>query len=429
MATTYTEGAKYTKGQNLRDVAAAVRKDIKAAVKSGALPAGLRCSVRISRYSGGQSLRVKVQAVPFEIANAWRVEGEYYGDRGAEQRPRLSDEATALESALRAIVREYNYCRSYDFSRPDRDFLAFVDFEAGMWEASAQRITGAITAKTLDADAEADAADEHRGQHGSECSGCEAYRREVSHERDVAGASLVEATQRVNERPVCSECGAPGPFASNPGGSRGTGGQCHESGCSGHYGGVAELGAPNPEAADPSADDLESAAALAEGRAPAAVAPGHNPPAEPAPDLPEWAERCPDFDEAVAAFDEEPAPERPFPTAAMLENELADLRWDPATTAADVASMKAEIAAAEAAEAAADLTPREPCVDCDTETVIRCGECGRPVCQACALRPAGICTDCGANADDDDDEEPGSSSSDSSGGFQLSPQGGQLSLW
>jgi hypothetical protein len=389
MATTYTEGAKYTKGQNLRDVAAAVRKDIKAAVKSGALPAGLRCSVRISRYSGGQSLRVKVQAVPFEIANAWRVEGEYYGDRGAEQRPRLSDEATALESALRAIVREYNYCRFYDFSRPDRDFLAFVDFEAGMWEASAQRITGAITAKTLDADAEADAADEHRGQHGSECSGCEAYRREVSHERDVAGASLVEATQRVNERPVCSECGAPGPFASNPGGSRGTGGQCHESGCSGHYGGVAELGAPNPEAADPSADDLESAAALAEGR----------------------------------------APERPFPTAAMLENELADLRWDPATTAADVASMKAEIAAAEAAEAAADLTPREPCVDCDTETVIRCGECGRPVCQACALRPAGICTDCGANADDDDDEEPGSSSSDSSGGFQLSPQGGQLSLW
>lgn len=49
---------------DVADVAKALRAEIKAAVKSGKLPRGLKASVTISRFSMGCSLSVKVTAVP-----------------------------------------------------------------------------------------------------------------------------------------------------------------------------------------------------------------------------------------------------------------------------------------------------------------------------------------------------------------------------
>lgn len=59
-------GVKYeaTKDLDLAEIAKRVRADIKAAIVSGALPKGLKTSVRISRYSGGQSMTISVKGLP-----------------------------------------------------------------------------------------------------------------------------------------------------------------------------------------------------------------------------------------------------------------------------------------------------------------------------------------------------------------------------
>lgn len=103
-------GDKYaaTSGLDIAAIAKLVRAEIKAAVASGDLPKATY-SVRISRYSGGQSMDVRVSGLPFSLVNLERFyveEGRVEEFRGVHY---LSDAARDVESKLEAMVGAYNY--------------------------------------------------------------------------------------------------------------------------------------------------------------------------------------------------------------------------------------------------------------------------------------------------------------------------------
>ncbi len=56
-------GMKFERGLDITEIAKRVRADIKAAIKTGTLPA-MKASVTVSRYAGGQSLNVKIKDCP-----------------------------------------------------------------------------------------------------------------------------------------------------------------------------------------------------------------------------------------------------------------------------------------------------------------------------------------------------------------------------
>lgn len=140
--------SKFVSGRNIADAAKLVRADIKAAIAAGLLPAGLKTSVRIDRYSMGQSLNVKITACPgVVVASVARVRFDLEHPRDFTRLPLLSAEATRIVETIRAIVAAYNYDRSdamYDHF--DVSFYGSVDFEHGLQEASRDEIAEAIRA-------------------------------------------------------------------------------------------------------------------------------------------------------------------------------------------------------------------------------------------------------------------------------------------
>lgn len=62
-----TTGTKYEKGMDTAEVAKRVREDIKRSQKAGLLPASMKVSVRISRFSGGSSLDISIKSAPIQI--------------------------------------------------------------------------------------------------------------------------------------------------------------------------------------------------------------------------------------------------------------------------------------------------------------------------------------------------------------------------
>lgn len=90
-------GSKYeeTKDLDIKDIAKLVRGDIKAAVKTGALSDLLRYGVRIERFSGGQSIDVRI---------AWKQPPE-----DAERRLHEHARANCWLETLKGIVDAYNF--------------------------------------------------------------------------------------------------------------------------------------------------------------------------------------------------------------------------------------------------------------------------------------------------------------------------------
>lgn len=140
-------GAKYaaTEHLDLADVAKLIRTDIKAQVP------GVKASVRISRYAGGQSLRVDVKSVPegVEVANAERVRFDLeHGPYAYTHLPLLSVEGEAILAKLRAIVSAYNRDNS-DIQSDyfDVRFYSNCTFESSVREASRARVTAVVEAE------------------------------------------------------------------------------------------------------------------------------------------------------------------------------------------------------------------------------------------------------------------------------------------
>lgn len=106
-------GSKYEKGLNITEIAKRVRDDIKAAEKAGALPKGIKTSVRISRYSMGQSLNVTIKAMPgVQVMNRTRLEHDRDFPHRYPEGPGLelhTAEARAVVDALEALVGAYNF--------------------------------------------------------------------------------------------------------------------------------------------------------------------------------------------------------------------------------------------------------------------------------------------------------------------------------
>lgn len=100
-----TEGSKYqaTSDLDITEIAKLVRTDLKAAQVAGTLPADATFAVRISRFSGGQSLDVDITG----MSDAW-----IYVDP-SEQHGRVDEiftaEAREATRTAARIVNAYNY--------------------------------------------------------------------------------------------------------------------------------------------------------------------------------------------------------------------------------------------------------------------------------------------------------------------------------
>jgi hypothetical protein len=115
------EGTKYVNGRDITEIAKLVRAEIKTAIKDGSLPEGLKASVRISRYSMGQSLDIGITSLggisPFNPEwVAWKMD---YNGRNV-YRPctvkRYTGLAQGVLDKLTAIVKQYNMSLSDDFN-------------------------------------------------------------------------------------------------------------------------------------------------------------------------------------------------------------------------------------------------------------------------------------------------------------------------
>ncbi len=131
MTNTTTTGIKYNQAQDLADVAKLVRKDLKAA--------GFKASVRISRYSMGQSLTVEIKALPksADLSSAVVWQGYPSGSSPTTYAPYTGPDCIGeagwfrpIKTEVEAIVATYN--RETTSDQPDDyyncDFYAHVDF-------------------------------------------------------------------------------------------------------------------------------------------------------------------------------------------------------------------------------------------------------------------------------------------------------------
>lgn len=99
----HTIGSRYaeTADLDIADIAKLVRKDIKSAVKAGTLPSDAKYTVRIERYSLGQSLHVTA-TLPDRPARV-RDDFPYDGHYG------FTPEADAIKNRLQRMTDAYNY--------------------------------------------------------------------------------------------------------------------------------------------------------------------------------------------------------------------------------------------------------------------------------------------------------------------------------
>lgn len=115
-------GSNYQDGRDVKDTAKLIRKALKAAYK------GLKFSVTISRYSGGQSISVEIKTLPAGFGSVLNAEEDpEYGVR------LVSDEAIALLRSVESVVDGFN--RQEIDSQSDYwnvDFFGHVNFASAL---------------------------------------------------------------------------------------------------------------------------------------------------------------------------------------------------------------------------------------------------------------------------------------------------------
>jgi hypothetical protein len=145
-----TRGKNYKGWRNAADITKDIRRDIKDAIKTGALPSGLKVSVTCDNYSMGRSIYCTVKAVPewFRVYNYkwllwYRDNPHACWDEGPDVRTKTADR---LISKLKAIVNSYNRDNSdsqVDYF--DRDFYEHVDFGDECEKADKTKQLSALT--------------------------------------------------------------------------------------------------------------------------------------------------------------------------------------------------------------------------------------------------------------------------------------------
>jgi hypothetical protein len=147
METIYNK--KYEQGLDITEIAKRLRKEIKAGVKTGALP-GCKYSVRTARFSMGRSLSVMISDTPFPVNNRRYLELEHalthkrkgkltHDEQFAEfeEIGRWTQEAIALAQTIAVMADQWNF----DGSDSQSDYFhvnyySSVDFDSHCeWEA------------------------------------------------------------------------------------------------------------------------------------------------------------------------------------------------------------------------------------------------------------------------------------------------------
>jgi len=106
-ATAY--GDKYSREMGGAEIAAAIRNDIKEAVKRGELPRA-KYSTRLQRFAGGKSITITYADVPFDLYNRAFLKFEIEtGGRKIFNGDRYSPERKALEKKLADIANRCNF--------------------------------------------------------------------------------------------------------------------------------------------------------------------------------------------------------------------------------------------------------------------------------------------------------------------------------
>jgi hypothetical protein len=131
-----TEGSRYTGFRPVTEIAKDIRRDIKAAVKDGSLPADLKVSVRSNFYAGGQSIDLDWSAVhgthqlqcsyhraPWNLCEG-TCDPEFYLQVG------LSTHGQVIERKLNAIANAYNY----DNSDVQSDYFDTLYYCTPQWD-------------------------------------------------------------------------------------------------------------------------------------------------------------------------------------------------------------------------------------------------------------------------------------------------------
>ena len=90
------------------EIAAAIRADIKQAMRDGGLPQ-MKVSITSERYSMGQSVTVTIRQAPFAVLNPARVAWEKAGEPGshADAPHWHTARARQIEARIEAIAAEY----------------------------------------------------------------------------------------------------------------------------------------------------------------------------------------------------------------------------------------------------------------------------------------------------------------------------------
>ena len=105
-------GVKYNDKLSNKEIAAAIRQDIKNAIAKGKLPKGLKVSVRYDRFAGGSSIDATITAWPdgFMWLNPdWVVANREHEDRYQDNVPRYTAQAKAIIDKLTEMHGAYNH--------------------------------------------------------------------------------------------------------------------------------------------------------------------------------------------------------------------------------------------------------------------------------------------------------------------------------
>lgn len=105
---TEVRGVKFERSLSVVEIARRVRREVRDAVKRGALPSGLVVSVRSSAYSMGQSVTVAVRHFAGPVLNPARVFADELRCYEYRARGLYSAELIAVTDALEGMLAAYN---------------------------------------------------------------------------------------------------------------------------------------------------------------------------------------------------------------------------------------------------------------------------------------------------------------------------------
>ena len=141
-------GTKYNKSLGTTEIAALIRQEIKAAVKTLTLPKA-KYSVRSALFAGGSSIDIAIKTPSFPIMNPKRIELEArdprYQWQTYESEPRYTAEASSTLKKIEVMLASYNFDDSDSMTDYFHvNFYSNVKFDCRDERAECERVLATI---------------------------------------------------------------------------------------------------------------------------------------------------------------------------------------------------------------------------------------------------------------------------------------------